>query len=669
MNKTVTNVIKFILAYICTLIIGVVTGYGITRIDVILPLLCILFYFLFDFLYEKFAIKSKDFALKRALSLTDYSADDIKSDLKYALPLAIIFALSVAVGRHMLVWDDVITPFAILDIPIFVTVTLFVTWLMIILFRSIDRQNDSIDKCQKSTITNDKSSEKSEYASAATSIHAKELLVYAGIFILCWLPYYLTLYPGNLGKDTFESIDMVLGNIPWTNHHPIFFTLLIGAVIKFTSGLSLTGSMAVFTVVHMTVFALTCSYITLYVKYREINIDAKRLRLSSITALFFALHPFMPMYSIYITKDVLFSCALAVFVLKLTEFNRFNMNGVTNNDANVQNSKSVMNYHICLGILSLFVMLLRNNGLMIIAILAIIITVKESANNISGSDSNAKTDNGNKWLKGLLISFVIPIIIFLTFKSVSYNVLNVQPESFAESASVPLQQVGYVIKNHSDEEVASVLTKEQDEILKTIMPYDDVRRAYDLGYTDPLKFDEAFDDEYFNAHSSDYMKTWCKLLMHYPGDYIASYLAQTAGYWQYGQTNTVATQGVWEDNTVGVNRIDIIEKMTGVSLYGIIEKLMLGMRKAPLLCILSSMAMQFYAVILALITYKRKMVRPKDADATEQRKDSVAIALTPLILLWVSIMIATPAFCLFRYTFAMFMLWPVTIGIIVRKLR
>lgn len=634
MNKTLANVIKFILAYVCTLILGVVTGYGITRIDIILPLLCILLYFLFDFLYERFIAKNSDrVLLKRVLSLDTYPAEDIKKDIKYSLPLATVFSLSVVIGRHMLVWDDVITPFNFLDIPLFILLAFVFAVLIIILFRITDEAED-----------NSYTSAETSFVSSKSEIVCKYVLIYAGIFILCWLPYYLTLFPGNLGKDTFESIDMVLGNIPWTNHHPIFFTLLIGAVIKLTAGLGLTGSMAIFTVLHMMALALTCSYITLYIRNREIT--KGRVRLSTITALFFALHPFMAMFSMYITKDVLFSCALALLILRLMD-----LSSVMSSD--VSKNRNKLRDYISLGVLTLLVMLLRNNGLMIIAILAIVMVFKKIRLS----------------LKGFLIAFILPIIMFLTFKSVSYNVLDVMPESFAEAASVPLQQVGYVIKTHTDEEIGNVLDVNQDEILRTIMPYEDVRRAYDLGYTDPLKFDEAFYDEYFNAHSSDYMKIWCKLLMHYPGDYIASYLAQTAGYWQYGQTNTVVTQGVWEDNTVGVSRIDIIEKMTGVSLYGIIEKLMLGMRKAPILCILSSMAMQFYAVILALIIYKRKTVRPKDADATEQKKDSVAVALTPLILLWVSIMIATPAFCLFRYTFAMFMLWPVTIGIIVRKLR
>ena len=106
---------------------------------------------------------------------------------------------------------------------------------------------------------------------------------------------------------------------------------------------------------------------------------------------------------------------------------------------------------------------------------------------------------------------------------------------------------------------------------------------------------------------------------------------------------------MWEDNTVAVERIDVLDELLGFSLYSVIEKLMLGVRKAPLLNILTSMAMQFMALLLLGGLYIRK------------RNYSRLVVILPLLVLWVSIMIATPAFCLFRYTYPLFMLWPFTV--------
>ncbi|MBR5361379.1 MAG: hypothetical protein IK123_10860, partial [Lachnospiraceae bacterium] len=263
-----------------------------------------------------------------------------------------------------------------------------------------------------------------------------------------------------------------------------------------------------------------------------------------------------------------------------------------------------------------------------------------------------------------LLPVIISVAVFFAFKDIAYKVLDIMPESFAESASVPLQQVGYVIKEHTDEEIEAVLTDEEYGILCKVMPLTKVREVYELGYTDSYKFDKEFDDDFFNEYKSEFMSIWAKILPKFFPEYVTSYLAQTAGYWHYGETNTVATQGVWEDNEIGVKRRDIIYNLTGLSLYSLIEKLMLGMRKAPLLCILSSMAMQFYALLLMMAAMYRRRFKGLITDDSLRR---TVTAYMPLILLWISIMVATPAFCLFRYTYPFFILWPVTIYILINS--
>jgi hypothetical protein len=80
------------------------------------------------------------------------------------------------------------------------------------------------------------------------------------------------------------------------------------------------------------------------------------------------------------------------------------------------------------------------------------------------------------------------------------------------------------------------------------------------------------------------------------------------------------------------------------------EKLVLAARKAPLLCLLSSMAIQMFMVWLVILQYLRR--------GTGRR----ILPLIPLIILWATIMIATPAFCLLRYLFPVFLLWPFLLG-------
>ncbi len=703
-NNAVRKLIKFIAAYVCTIAIGLFTGFGITNIDIVLPLLCLILYLLIDTADRLILLKDRcDDAGVLGL-IKGMTVKGVLSELKYSLPLAALFALTVVIGRHYDIWGGSISSLSVADILLWILLTAGCTFGIIILYayrdarrgkgddasgnirdmlkKDLDDSSANTEDTHQDTESNlivnkpDVHSRSVEDAPA----YKKRYLIYVLILLLCWLPYYLTMFPGNLGKDTFESIDMVLGNIPWTNHHPIFFTALIALVYKLTAWVgSMTVTMGIFTFLHMVAFACTLAYIVVRIyKHEKMcgceSIDVsnndtrvREIRWSNVALVFFALHPFMGMYSIYITKDVLFSCALCLLVFsvydvammasgKRVEAGSDASSDTTGIEANTPDAKRggakndaayARNIYIRLALTSLAVMLLRNNGLMIVALLLIILCIVY-----------------RREIKRLLPVMLIPIVVFVAGRSAAYRGLDVSAESFAEAAAIPLQQIGYVVLVHEDDKIDEVLGSEYAEVLKSIMLYDRVRDVYTLGYADPYKFDADFEDVYFNAHRAEFFGIWGKLLLRYPGDFVKAYLAQTAGYWHYGETNTVATQGVWEDNEIGVVRTDIIEQVTGLSLYGIIEKLMLGMRKAPLFCILSSMAMQLYALLLAIcVALRERSVTGKS------RYAALVVASAPLLILWISIMVATPAFCLFRYMFPYFMMWPCILYVIagVRK--
>ena len=121
-------------------------------------------------------------------------------------------------------------------------------------------------------------------------------------YTVCYLPYYLMFFPGNCGKDTWESVNMALGNIPWTNHHPVLFTGLIMVVIKMTSFLSLTGSIGVFSLLQMLSLAAVLAMVSVRIMQMRVPVMCKLF-----TVAMFGFHPFLGMYSVYLTKDVIFA--------------------------------------------------------------------------------------------------------------------------------------------------------------------------------------------------------------------------------------------------------------------------------------------------------------------------------------------------------------------------
>lgn len=590
MKKIAEIFANFILAYVTVLAVAGVSGYGITGIDIMLPCIFIFAYVIYYRAY-KLVISGKNPDDKRI----------IRRNIFCAMPVAVLFAAGATIGSHYKIWDQTITSMGAKDCLYFVILAVFFEAGILTIFSLLDNRESNTDSTEKKT---DKIEKKCVFK-------IKQFYYFAGLMMLCWMPYYLTVFPGNIGADTIEEVSMCIGKIPWTNHHPVFYTMLMDGVIKLTSSTgSLTVAMAVFAFLQMLLLAMTLGYILIWIRR---HLQSNRW-ITPAAFIFFALNPVMAMYSVYLTKDVLFSCALVLFALKLRDY------------VAVRDKKEL----ISIAIWATLVMLLRNNGLMIIAIAFLVVIIVCRTN----------------W-REILIALLIPFVVFGGFRLAAYKVLNIAPQSFAESASIPLQQTGYVISSYDIDELG--ISDTDINTLKNIMPFEKVKEVYQLGYTDPLKFDEEFNDKYLNEHSGEYMSAWLHMLPTHLSDYVKAYLAQTAGYWHYGESNTLCTQGV-TDNELGIKATDVIRNATGISLSGIIEKMMLLLRKAPLLCILTSMAMQFYMLLLLIVNYVRK------------KKKANVILGVPFIILWLTIMIASPAFCLFRYTFALYLMWPVFLG-------
>ena len=52
------------------------------------------------------------------------------------------------------------------------------------------------------------------------------------VMFLCWFPYLLIFYPGNLSVDSYWSLQQILGNSPLNNAHPILYTGFVGILVK-----------------------------------------------------------------------------------------------------------------------------------------------------------------------------------------------------------------------------------------------------------------------------------------------------------------------------------------------------------------------------------------------------------------------------------------------------
>ena len=588
-------------AYCISVLTGILTGYGITGIDVVLPLIMLFTGFLGTGLFLRKENPEADCLLFPSVFLLKWKQRENRNLRSTATVMGCIFSLTIVVGRHIDMDDRIFTAFVWWDVLIFLFLSAVTSFLCFGLFLYSDR-------VQPAQMPVDSHTGWEKFCGFIRH-H-----IFGCSFLLYWLaflPYYLTFFPGNSGRDTMESISMVLGKIPWTNHHPVLFTALIGLFIKIFSGLSsLSVSLGLFSLFQMTTMAFFLAYLT-----KRIVSMKTLLTVKVFTVLMFAFHPIVAMYSIYLSKDVLFSECLILAALCLYDL--------------IKSRGELLKqpgFCVKLFLFTVLAALLRNNGLYVAAVLLIVLPFVYK-----------------KYVKQLLLVFGTAVALLLIWQGPLFHLWGIEKESFAEAASVPLQQVGYVIWSGGE------FSEEDTEFLETLMPFERVKEVYVPGYTDPYKFDAAFQDDFLNENVAQFMKVWwhgcCR---HFP-EYVKAYLMQTVGYWHYGETNSVCTQGVTE-NTLGIVQNDLIEKLTGHSLEGVMEKLVLAGRKAPLICILSSMGMQILMVVLLGIQYVRRKEKTK------------LLFLIPFAVLWGTVMIATPAFCLLRYLYPLFLMWPFFIG-------
>lgn len=573
------------LSYLTGLSLGMVSGYGITGIEWMIPCMILLAGIVY---YKTAQVLAKGI---------------VKKDVCFSLIPGFIYALTLVVGSKIDMDDRIFSDFSVTDFLILPFLGLFFSALLFLLFAF----SDSLCKNETCFGKVKEEGKRKGVIAFVTKHPGVSLFV---LYVICYLPYYLTFFPGNCGPDTWESLSMAEGRIPWTNHHPVLFTGAMMLVRKLTGFLSLTGSVGVFSFLQLMAVAAVLT---------SLSVRILRIRVHVLCKIFavclFAFHPFIGMYSIYLSKDVLFSVIMVLLCMKIY-------------DVISRKGEPLKKPVECalLSVLFLLSSMLRNNGMYIAIVMAVIFLFSYK-----------------KYWKQIVLVFGCAIGLLLLWQGPVFRMIGIEKQSFAESASVPLQQVGYVLWE------GDTFAQEDMAFLDRLMPTEKVKEVYRPGYTDPYKFDEAFDDAFLNENVGGFMKVWWNGLQDHLGSYVKAYLMQTVGYWHYGETNSVCTQGCTE-NELGVEQVDVIQKITGVSFEKIFEKLVLAGRKAPLVCMLGSMAMQMCMVFLLLLQYVRRGCARQ------------ALWLIPLIILWGTIMVATPAFCLLRYLFPVFLLLPFLIA-------
>lgn len=319
-------------------------------------------------------------------------------------------------------------------------------------------------------------------------ISLKKYIIIAVIFLICWTPVFLAVFPGYFCYDAYDQYHQVQGG-RITTQHTILHTILLGGIIH--SVYLLTGSynlgIAIYTILQAILASVVFSYTIFFMEKYTVS---KKIRIIGI--LYYCFFPVIHMFVLNSSKDTIYTLIMILYITYLIDI--YNSKEIFFN-----NKKNFLRYIVVMFLLCSF----RNNGIyVIIGITILSVLILKS--------------------KKFIYINIILILIYLYIWSIITQIPNCSAGSPKEMLSVPMQQLAYVYNNSN-----TITNKEKKKIES--MFKENVLNRYVPELADPIKKYFIYEKFFTN------FKFYIELGMKHKEEYINSFLLNTIGYWHPNQ--------------------------------------------------------------------------------------------------------------------------------------
>ncbi len=322
---------------------------------------------------------------------------------------------------------------------------------------------------------------------------SRNVLLYWGILFLCFLPWFLYLYPGYMTQDSEDMLQQAIGQKPLSDHHSVLLTICMRCIImavRHLTGSYLAGT-AVFLFIQMLlsafIFALCLELISRCVPHKSVML---------LFLLWFLFYPVYPIYSVTLWKDIPFSICFMILMLIIVEIIR-SPQGFFNS----AKSGSVLFFSMLL--LPIF----RHNGIAVslIVFVSLLLQYKAYRKKIVSLCGSA-----------LILAGVWNMLLLPAF--------HVEKVETGLSLSVMQQQIARTLSRHHES-----IPREEREALQAYFDIPVIWERYNPVLSDSVK--KHFVEEKFEEDPLLFFKLWAKLGLRYPLDYIEAFLHNNFGYW------------------------------------------------------------------------------------------------------------------------------------------
>ena len=318
------------------------------------------------------------------------------------------------------------------------------------------------------------------------------------LLYVCWLPWYVCLFPGTVSNDSVSQLMSIFGLVPLTNANPICQTGLVALFRRIGEALGGGADLAV---------ALYCMLQSVLMAWllgsliREMIQSAAPRWLVCISFLFYALCPIFPVFAFCVGKDTNF--AMAVLFLALEAWRA------------VHTERRSPLRIACLSIAAVCCVLLRNPGIYL-ALLTLALLLVWGLRH-------------KRW-HAPLCGLVCAGAVFAALHLAILPLFDIAPMPETEEYSIPLQQVARVA-------ASDALTPEQAAAVDGVIPVAELKAAYNGELSDPVK--DLWRRDATPEAKAAFWKMWPRIVMDHPMTCISATFHNTYGYLYPGYVSTI----------------------------------------------------------------------------------------------------------------------------------
>ena len=344
-----------------------------------------------------------------------------------------------------------------------------------------------------------------------SQLSKKPFLFSCMMMLICWLPYWVILFPGTISYDGYTQISQFMGYVPLSTHHPPFMTALMGSVIWIGRKLGSDNlGLCIYVTIQYILQAIGFAYAIKILDRMNVSYKIEKYLL-----LYFSLFPMYPLNAMNLNKDSLFAIVFLLFVLSVIQ-------RIVRREE-VYTGKQMVYDLLIIGLM----ILMRNNGIHILLVtlpFMIIAVTKQSR---------------KQWI----LILVVAILFSQGLTKVVYPALGFHKGSVVEAMSVPMQQVARNVKYHEKD-----ITKADEKRIRRILHYDTLAQDYDPDLSDPIKSYVSYSvmgatKNITGDDVKEFMIAWLHGLKDHPLTYIEATLANTDNYYSLNTKDDLGYEG------------------------------------------------------------------------------------------------------------------------------